>query len=114
MVYTVGMVFGAMQRTGKRSDKSRKKDKTLDNYVHNLIYVMCSYAYCIDLCVEVDVLNKKAETELIDELISIVGKQQKKKTVGYFYKKYKISVDDVLAYYTQAYRIKQKRSKVND
>lgn len=114
MVCTVGMALGAMQRISKRPDKSRKDYKALGNYFNSFIYIVCAYAHCIDLCVEVDVLNKKAEAELIDELISIVGKQQKKKTVGYFCKKYKISVDDVLAYYTQAYRIKQKRSKVND
>ena len=62
----------------------------------------------------VDILKKEKEKELIEELICMEDTSKKQRNICYFCKKYKISVDDVLAYYTQAYRIKQKRSKSND
>ena len=114
MVCTVGMVLRAMQRTSKRPDKSRKNYKALGNYFNSSIYVVFTYAHCVNIGMGVDILKKEKEKELIEELICMEGTSKKQRNIGYFCKKYKISVDDVLAYYTQAYRIKQKRSKSND
>lgn len=89
MVCTVGMVIGAMQRTSKRPDKSRKNYKALGNYFNSSIYVVCTYAHCVNICMGVDILKKEKEKELIEELICMEGTSKKQRKLAIFAKSIK-------------------------